>query len=182
MKTIPVFPVAATAAAAASCLSLSVLAHAEPPALAVKMGQWQITTTTKMSGQPPSFDTSKLPPEQKARVETMMKALMAEHTRTGHTCVSKDTLQQANFLLDDQDKEDGSACKRTLQTNTKKELDSKVECTGESARSAELHIEASSPTSIKGSMRMSQSRAGHTMTMNATFTGKWVAAQCKSSD
>ena len=44
------------------------LAAAQSPNLDVKLGLWEITTVTKGAGMP-AMDTSKMPPEARARVE-----------------------------------------------------------------------------------------------------------------
>ncbi len=179
MKSISVSAVAGAGAAVA--LSLSTLAQAQPPALGIKLGEWQMTSTIKMSGQAPSFDSSQMTAEQKARMEAMLKALMTTRTATTKTCMTKDRMQQTGFLLGG-DEGDAQSCKRTLNTNTKRVLDSKVECTGENAQSAALHVEATAPTSVKGTIHSTRTREGRTMVMDVTFTGKWLQSACKASD
>src|SRR5438876_2644021 len=50
-------------ATALLCASLTAVLLAQAPALNVKMGLWEITTTAKVGGQPPAIDTGKMTPE-----------------------------------------------------------------------------------------------------------------------
>jgi hypothetical protein len=45
---------------------LTTVVLAQAPALDIKMGLWEITTTTQIGGQTPQVDTSEMTPEQKA--------------------------------------------------------------------------------------------------------------------
>jgi hypothetical protein len=45
-----------------------------------------------------------------------------------------------------------------------------------------VRIEAVDSENVKGSTRMSITNGTHTMTVNATFNGKWISAACESKD
>jgi hypothetical protein len=42
----------------------------------------------------------------------------------------------------------------------------------------QMHIEALSPTSIKGTIKSSGAEQGATMTATINMTGKWLGADC----
>ncbi len=158
---------------AAMAVSLAAVLIAQAPALDVRMGLWEVSTTTQVGGQMPDVDTSKMTPEQKARVEEMMKGVMSGRTNVTKTCMTREKLEKQSFM--DSDRHN---CKQTMNTNTHTVLDSTVTCTGENAMTAEMRIEAASPTSIKGVVKSENSMRGRTMNVNINLTGRWLGADC----
>jgi hypothetical protein len=148
---------------------------AQTPALDVKMGLWEVTSVTDIGGQLPAVDTSKLPPEQRAKIEEAMKAMMGAHSRVTKSCMTKEKFDKTNFMMTDQP---GMACKQTIVANTRSTLDTSVVCTGDRAMTGQIHIDALSSTSIKGNMKSSTSGQGNTITFNMVMTGKWLGADC----
>jgi hypothetical protein len=157
------------------CTVLTTVGLAQAPALDIKMGLWEITTTTQIGGQTPQVDTSKMTPEQKAQVEALMRSSMGNHSIVRKSCVTQEQLDKSNFLMTDQP---NTTCKRTITANTRTTLEASVACTGEQAMTAQVHIDALSPTSIKMNMQSSGTNQGRTMTMNVVLTGKWLGADC----
>src|SRR5437868_5425364 len=86
-----------------------VLAAADTPALNVRLGLWETTSTTNVGGQMP-IDTSKMTPEQKARMEAAMRGMLGKHTNTTTSCLTKERLERGTFT-DEQDRPD---CKTTI--------------------------------------------------------------------
>jgi hypothetical protein len=162
-------------AVATLSLSLSAIALAQAPVLDVKMGLWELSSTVNLGGEMPMIDTSKMTPEQKAQMDAAMKSMMGAHTNTQKTCVTREKFNKSAFMMDDQP---GTTCKQTVSTNTRSVLDAKVVCTGERAMTMQMHVDALSPTTIKGTMKSANSEQGKTITMDATMTGKWLAADC----
>src|SRR5690348_15022970 len=72
----------------------------------VKVGLWESTNTSEMSGMPamPAIPPDKLaqvPPEQRARIEAMMKGRGGSNTSTTRSCLTKESLERGlNFLND----------------------------------------------------------------------------------
>jgi Protein of unknown function (DUF3617) len=162
-------------ASAAFALSLTAVAAAQAPALNVNMGLWEITSVSEVSGQMPGFDTSKMTPDEKAKMDEAMKAFMGKHTNTDTTCMTKEQFDKSNFMTGD---EPGPNCKQTLTTNTRTTLEGAVACTGERPMTAQMHIDALSPTAFKASMKSATTDQGKTMTVAVEMTGKWVGASC----
>jgi hypothetical protein len=44
--------------------------------------------------------------------------------------------------------------------------------------SSTMHVVASSPTSVKGTLATTMEMGGRSMTMNGTFTSKFIADKC----
>jgi ribosomal silencing factor RsfS len=162
-------------AVATLSLSLSAIALAQAPVLDVKMGLWEIASTMNIGGQMPGMDTSKMTPEQKAQMDAAMKSMMAAHTTTQKTCVTREKFNKSNFMMDDQP---GMTCKQTVMTNTRSTLDAKVVCTGERGMTMQMHVDALSQTAFKATMKSANTEQGKTMTIDGTMTGKWLAADC----
>jgi hypothetical protein len=160
-------------AAAAVSMSFTTVALAQAPVLDVKMGLWEITSTTNLGGQIPTVDTSKMTPEQKAQMEAVMKAMTGTHS--AKTCITREKFNKSNFMTND---ESGKTCKQTVATNTRTSLDATVVCTGERARTEQMHIEALSSTSVEASIKLSSAEQGRPMTASVTMTGKWLGADC----
>jgi len=165
-----------TTACVSACLTAVVLAQA--PALNVKMGLWEVSSTSEMGGQMPGVDTSKMTPEQKAQMDAAMagamKNMMAPHTTVQKTCMTKEKFDKGSFMTD----QPGMTCKQTYTTNTHTAMDANMVCTGERAMTGQAHFEAATPTAFKGTMKSTMTEQGKTMTVNVAMTGKWLGADC----
>jgi len=159
-------------AAVAASLSLSVIAIAQTPALDVKMGLWEITSSTSIGGELPDFDLSKVPPAQRAQMEAALKAAAGSHVT--NTCMTREKFNKSNFMADDE----GGKCKHTITTNTRTTLDVSSVCTGERSRTEQMHLDALSPTSVTGTVKGTNTEKGKTMTVDMKMTGKWLSADC----
>ncbi len=151
-----------------------------------KLGVWEVTTTQQTTGMPtasaPSIPEDKLaqmPPAQRAQVEAMIKARSgggAPRTQTRQTCVTQEKLDKAPFS------EDRPSCQRSIVSSTPKMLALHEVCTDTdgSQHTADAKYEITSDTSMKGSVKVTAARAGHSMTMNMDLAGKWVSADCSA--
>jgi len=157
-------------------VSAGAVVLAQKPALNVKMGLWELTSMTQVGGQMPAIDTSKMTPEQKAQFEAAMKsAVMGAHTNVVKSCITHEKFDKGNFMMTDKDAE---TCKQTVSTNTSTLLDAAVTCTGERPRTGQVHIEALSSTTFKGTMKFAMTEKGRAMTVDGTMMAKWLAADC----
>ena len=110
--------------------------------LDVKLGLWETSTTTDMSGMPPmpADLLAKLTPEQRAKMEAAMKARAAQgaKTTTRRTCLTKEELSKALTFGDDD-----KSCQRTIISSSRSKQEVHLECTNETMkRSGDVHIEA----------------------------------------
>jgi hypothetical protein len=144
--------------------------------LNVKAGLWESTTATTMSGEMPipPERLARLTPEQRARIETALKARSGQNTRsnTYKTCETKEKLQKTPF-------EDKQQCKETIISSTSSHAELNVECTnGDIKTSGTLKVDADSDESVKGSGHMTATAGGRTMNSDVSFTSKWLGASC----
>jgi hypothetical protein len=162
-------------AAAAVATVLVIPAAAQAPQLDVRLGLWEVTTVTNLGGAPPAMDTSKMTPEQQARMNDAMKQMMGEHRNTENSCITQDDLNKANFMPAEADAQN---CRQTVTLNTKTALESSFTCTGGQPMTGKMHIEAPTPTAMNATMDMSAGQSGRAMTMTIKMTGKWLKAEC----
>ena len=166
-------PIAALPAIAWSMLA-SGSALAAP--LDVKLGSWETTMATAMSGtMMPEAQLETLPPAQRERFLAAMKKRQEEgpKARTTRTCLTNEHLERA-FTQRDDDKH----CKYTMVVATARRQEGTIECTGENARKIEVIVEALSREKVKGHMNLVSAQGNVTM----DFTSRWVAAACGKGD
>ncbi len=170
--------VLALALSISAVLALGILApaSAQGPALNVKLGLWEATTTVQTSGAPP-IDTSGMSPEQRARLEAAFansrKRMAAPHTF--RSCLTKEKLGEMPF----QDR-NNRACKPTVLSSSSSEYAVKFSCTDESGEttSGQWRFQAASPELVKGDGEMTMERGGQKMESKTSMTAKWIGASC----
>jgi hypothetical protein len=115
-------------------------------------------------------------PEQKAKMEEMMKQRQAQGPQTHVTkkCVTKEDLDKGGWF--DKDEQD---CTKTVVTSTSRKLEVKLECTKAGGKqSGTINAEAIDTGNVKGSLQMTASQGAHTMTVNSTMSSKWLGSSC----
>ena len=148
--------------------------------LNVKTGEWEVTTTGESTGQLPIPQAmlDKMTPEQRAKMEAMMKARGMQGPRTivNKHCVKKEDLDKP-FGNDDK------SCKRTIVTASATKQEIHMECEmGGGKQVGTLKFEAVDSSTVKGSMQMTASNGARTMNVNSTFSAKWLGPACTESN
>jgi len=156
-------------------VATAVVVLAQAPALDVKMGLWEMTSSIDMGGQMPAMDTSKMTPDQRAKIEAAMKGMMGGHTNVTKSCMTKEKFDRSSFMIQDRP---GMTCQQTFTTNTRSTLDGTVSCTGEHSMTVQMHAEALSSESVKVDVKSTSTDRGRTMNVNAAMMGKWLGADC----
>jgi hypothetical protein len=142
--------------------------------LDVRTGLWEVTSMGETSGMPP------IPPEVLARMTPEQRAaMMAALGNTGkpdivRSCITEKTLQRG---LDFNRGESGN-CKRTMLQNTSRQVDVRLECTGEQKATGTFKIQASDRQTISGRLDMVVASGANTMTIKRTLQGKWLGSDC----
>jgi hypothetical protein len=154
-------------------LTAALLAQGAPK-IDVKMGLWEVTSTTSMTGNVPMPDTSKMTPQQAAAVQAAMSGMMGPHTSTIKECLTKEKFDQG--MLTDQ-----KNCKTTITTNTATVLEVQMACDqGQGTMTGLLHFEAPSPAVIAGTFKGTATMGAQTTNITGTYAGKWTSADCGS--
>lgn len=162
-------------------LFCSTLWVADLHALDVKTGEWETTVTGQMTGMPaiPPEALARLTPEQRAKLESAMGARGAKPMVSTH-CRTKEMLSQA-WNTGQMPK----ACTTALTTSSSNKQEVHMECDQNGRKtSGTVKVEALDSEHIRGSFQMSAAASddgGHAMSMNYSFTSKWLGAACTES-
>jgi hypothetical protein len=158
--------------------SLTLFAADKFTLLNVKEGLWEMTVTHSMTGMPampaiPPDALAKMPPEQRARVEAMMKG--GASTDVHKECITKEKLEKQMAFSDDR-----KECTRTVLNSTGSKLEMKVHCKGEEQGSMDgtLLVEAIGSDNVKGKMEAVTNAGGKTVNMNFTFSSRYLGPAC----
>ena len=163
---------------AAGLLVPLAVSAAEP--LEVKTGLWEITTATQTHGMPQiAADLlSKMTPEQQAQMAAMLGQREGgkpkEHK--SEECVTREDLEKP-FHPDSEDK-----CETNIVKSTSTTQDISVSCEGDHPSSGKMHVEATSPESMKGTLELAFAGGENPLTINSTINGRWLGPACKDGD
>ena len=147
--------------------------------LDVKQGQWETTTSMKMSGLPtiPPEVLNQMPPEQRAKLEAMIAA-RAGKPMSSTNCMTKDKLQQAWNT----GQQGLKACTTNVITSTSSRQEIRLECNRNGMKtSGTIKVEAIDSEHIRGAVQMMAADPSHTspgMNMDYSFTSKWIGPAC----
>jgi len=158
--------------------SVAVWAADKAQPLNIKVGLWEISTTTTRSGQMPipTEFLARLTPDQRARMGERMKANSAEKTKT---TTRKECMTKEKLAKDSAFGEDDQKCTRTVVSSTGSKTEVKMQCAYEGTKNdGTFVIEALNSESVKGSVQVVATGGGHTMNSSSTITGKWIGSVC----
>ncbi|HSR05657.1 MAG TPA: DUF3617 family protein, partial [Bryobacteraceae bacterium] len=92
-------------------------------------------------------------------------------------CVRKEDLQKP-FGNDEERK----SCKQTIVTSSSTHQEIHMDCEmGGGKQTGTLKVEALDSGNVKGSMQMVASNGGRSMTVNSSFSSKWLGPVCTES-
>ena len=140
----------------------------------IKLGLWEITTTTKMAGMPAISDEmlAKIPPERRAR---MLAALQAS---SGKPHVAKEYMTEEKIARGFK-ADEGSSCTRKVLASSGSEVKVHDECTSEEGkRTVDGHFQMTDHEHMTGTVHIVTTRGERTMNLDGTLEGKWLSASC----
>ena len=164
-----------TASISLAAIACAVLLFADT--LNVKPGQWEVTSSVQTSGMPPIPPEvlEKMTPQQREMMEQRMKGNQTPRTTTLKSCITKEQIAKG-FDAGENDQD----CTRTVISSTSSKQEIKIECNrANNKMSGTMRIEAASSESVKGSGEMNVSGGGRSMTVNNSFTAKWLGSTCE---
>jgi hypothetical protein len=157
----------------AAIASLSVLAQ---EALSVKPGYWETTTVTASSGMPqmPAEALARIPAEQRAQMEAMMKRMGSNgpSTHTDRSCVTAEDIKEGMLKAMKNDATD--RCERRVVKATAQRHEYEFKCGGEVAATGRMVVEVQDSEHVRGEMDMKSPR----MNMNIKFTSRRLGTSC----
>jgi hypothetical protein len=148
--------------------------------LNIKPGEWESTVTNETSGQlpVPQEMLDKMTPEQRAKMEAMMKARGMQGPRS---TVTKSCVKQED--LDKPFGHENKFCKQSIVSSSATKQEIHMECDmGGGKQVGTLKFEAVDSSSVKGTMQMTATNGGRTMNVNSTISAKWLGPACTESD
>ncbi len=146
--------------------------------LGAKLGLWESTTTTEIPGMPamiPEATLAKMPPQQRAQMEAMMKSRSGGGAPqiTTKFCLTGESLKAGAF-----GQQQKSCTTKVVSSSASKQV-IHVECAQEQSKSTgDLTVELTDAQHMKGTMLMKTTTGGQTRDMKMSFDNKWVAAAC----
>jgi len=149
----------------------------------VKLGLWETTSTTEMNGmampnmpQIPPEALAQMPPEQRARIEAMMKGRGGSGPgTTTRYCVTKESLQRP-MAFGQQER----ACTTKVVSSTSSKQVMHMDCTrGETHMTGDMTVERVDAEHAKGAMTV-KAEGEQAVGMKMSFQTKWLSADCGS--
>jgi hypothetical protein len=141
----------------------------------VRTGSWQITMTTTMNGMMiPKAELNSMPPEQRAKVEAMLRARSGQaNTRTTTECLTRQDLDRGRMMKSENEK-----CTRKVLAQNARHLDIEETCPAPEATKSHFVVNAASATSYSASVDVMQAEGGK---VHVTMNGRWLGATCQKS-
>jgi uncharacterized protein DUF3617 len=145
----------------------------------VKPGLWERTVTRQMDGAPvsPVADLTKLPPEQRARIEQMMasRGSTTPSTSVVRYCVTPETVQSWETFARE-GREDAN-CQRTVLDESSRGVKMSIVCAG-GKQTGTVEFSAVSPDRVTGTVTTVQKDAGGERKVFVQVDSRWVASEC----
>ena len=132
--------------------------------LNVKLGLWEVTSTTHTSGMPPlpKAMLEQMTPAQRAQMEAAMKAEAAKgpETRTERECITQEDVENPF-------QSETEGCTQTIVTTTRTTQELRLTCTGEFKGSGVMRITTPTPESMTGTMDLKMGEGSNVLTMKS---------------
>lgn len=166
-------------------LPLALFAADKPTMLNVKEGLWEVTLTHPSNGLPgmPEDVLAKMPPEQRARVEEMMKQKgmsMSGNTTTVKSCVTKEKIEKGMAFAT----ENRNNCTRTIVNSSSSHFEVKYHCDETAKDGKKTTIDGTTTVDVvngdstKGVSHVVSNSDGRTMNVDMTFASKYLGPSC----
>jgi Protein of unknown function (DUF3617) len=146
--------------------------------LNVKLGLWETSMTHATGGMPampaiPPEALAKLTPEQRARIEGMMKD-RASGTTAVKSCLTKEKIDKQTAFQNER-----SNCTHTVLSSSGSGFEMKLRCAEkDSTTDGTFKLDVINSENVKGVMHMVVSGSGNNMNIDSTFTGRYLGAAC----
>ncbi len=160
-------------------LAITAVVAAQTPTN-VKLGLWEMTVDLGMGDAMRGVDMSGMSDADKAQVAALMRGRGMSMPGAGpmslKTCMTADKVARGRVAPE----RPGQECTSKITKSSATAMDYLEVCTGTPATSTEMHLEASSPTSIRMTGRTTTTGRGRGKpeVTTVTITGKWVADAC----
>jgi hypothetical protein len=149
--------------------------HAFADSINIKVGAWEMTTTTLMTGvMIPVEAQANMSPEQRAKIEEIIQARSSKpNVHIAKTCVTKEDLDQDRILNSDYENQ----CKKKIISKSASRIVLEQTCEAPGPSKSTVVIEANTSESIAATMDMMQ--AGGSGKVHVDIKGQWLGASCE---
>jgi len=165
---------------AVAALLLVAVTAAGAEKLNVKLGLWEITSLTRMSGTPPLPKEllDKMTPQQRADMAAKIKEAQAEEPEpeVSSECITPEDLEKP---FDSANAED---CTQTIVRTTRNSQEIRLVCTGKTKGSGSFRITTTTPEVMTGELDLKVGEGADTMAINGKIKGRWLGADCGDED
>jgi hypothetical protein len=146
-----------------------------------KEGLWEVTVQTGGGAPGMSSDAlAKMPPEQRAMVEQMMKqrgVSMSGNSIAVKSCVTKEKIAKG-LAFSDSKKESGD-CTHTVVKQTSSHFEAKIHCESKNNGTTDGTVTVDIVgEGAKGVSHMTNTNNGKTQTIETSFTSKYLGPDC----
>jgi Protein of unknown function (DUF3617) len=167
-------------------LPLALFAADKPTMLNVKEGLWEVTVTHPSNGMPgmPEDALAKMPPEQRARIEEMMKqkgVTMSGNTTVVKSCVTREKIEKGMAFATENK---GNNCTHSIVNSSSTHFEAKYHCdeTAKDGKKTTIDgttaVDVVNSDSTKGTSHIVSNSDGRTMNMDFTFSSKYLGSAC----
>ena len=141
----------------------------------VKVGAWEMTATTLMTGiTVPAEALASVPPDQRAKMEEALQAYAGKpNVHVAKTCVTKEDLDQDRLLKLDEENQ----CKRNIISKSASKIVFEQTCEAPGPSRSTVVIEARTSESIAATMDMVQ--ADGSGKVHVDINGRWLGTSCE---
>lgn len=151
----------------------------------VKEGLWEVTVSRSgsgMGGGIPPEALARMTPDQRAQMEAMMKqrgVTMSGNNTVVKSCVTKEKVAKG-MAFATQNREN---CTHDIVSSTPRHMEMKMHCDEtrngkKTTMDGTTTVDVLGSDSVKGTTHMVTSSDEHNMTMDSTFTSKYLGPDC----
>jgi len=162
----------------ACCAAAPLAARADK--LNVKLGLWEITSVSQVSGMPPMPKDllDKMTPQQRAELEAEIKKETASgpRTDTDRECVTQEKIDRPFGTADDEE------CTHSVVTTTRTSQEIRLTCKGEHKGSGVFHISTPTPETMTGDLDLKVGDGKDVLTIRSQLKGRWIGPDCGDED
>lgn len=148
--------------------------------LNVKLGLWEMTSLTRMSGMPPlpKEVMDKMTPQQRAEMLARIKEAQAEEPEpdVSSECITQDDLEKPFASADTEN------CTQTIVRTTRNTQEIRLVCAGKTKGSGLFRVTTPTPETMTGDLDLKVGEGAEVMTISGKIKGRWLGADCGDED
>lgn len=160
----------------AAALTLAALTAVGADKLNVKVGLWEITSISRISGMPalPKEVLDKMTPQQRADMEAKIKAAAAEEPEpeVSSECITQEDLEKPFNSANAEE------CTQTIVRTTRNTQEIRLACTGKTKGSGMFRVTTVTPETMTGDLDLKVGEGANVMTITSKIKGRWLGADC----